>query len=85
MENEKETIMVEIDGVQKEAEVINVITVDDKRYIFYSVDLGDGTADVYASELIKDEEGYDKMIDIEDEEIRKNVFELANTMLSEDE
>lgn len=82
---EKEYVIVEVDGVQKQAEIIDVVTVDDKRYVFYSIDLGNGTSDVFASELVKDAEGYDVMVDIEDEEIRKNVFELANIMLSEEE
>lgn len=82
---EKEYITIELDGAEKQAEVIDVVNVEDRRFIFYSVDLGNGTSDVFASELVTDNEGYDVMVDIEDEEIRKNVFELANVMLSEEE
>lgn len=82
---EKEYVTIELDGAEKQAEVIDVVNVEDRRFIFYSVDLGNGTSDVFASELVTDNEGYDVMVDIEDEEIRKNVFELANVMLSEEE
>lgn len=81
---EKEMIKVEIDGVVRDAEVLNMVTVDDKRYVFYHVDLGNGTSDVYASEVVKDAEGYDTLVDIEDEEIRRNVFEVAHLMLEEE-
>ena len=36
----------------------------------------------YASEVIKDQEGYDKLIDIEDPKIRQNIFEIVNIIFS---
>lgn len=48
----------------------------------YTVDSSIENADVYASEVIKDQEGYDKLIDIEDPKIRQNIFEIVNIIFS---
>ena len=65
MENQR--FNIEIDGVDKVAEVLKVLSIDGKEYVIYSVDNGDDSSDIFTSEIIKDEEGYDKLIDIEDE------------------
>lgn len=80
MENQK--FEIEIDGILKEATVLKVVNIDDRKYVVYTVDSSIETADVYASEVIKDQEGYDKLIDIEDPKIRQNIFEIVNIIFS---
>ena len=72
---------VEIDGVDKEATVVNVLKVEGKDILVYSVDDNGDTSDLYFSEIVKDEEGYDKLIDVESEVIKARVIELINSML----
>lgn len=72
---------IEIDGVEKEAKVVNVINLEGKEILIYSVDDNGDTADLYFSEIVKDEEGFDKLIDVESEEIKIKVIELINSML----
>lgn len=78
MENQK--FNVEIDGVDREAEVIKILTIDGREYVIYSVDNNNDTSDIFTSEIIKDEEGYDKLIDIEEESVRQNLMEIINIM-----
>ena len=66
----------------KEATVLKVVNIDDRKYVVYTVDSSIENADVYASEVIKDQEGYDKLIDIEDPKIRQNIFEIVNIIFS---
>ena len=73
---------IEIDGVEKEANVVNVLNIDGKQILIYSVPNADDTSDIYYSEIVKDEEGYDKLIDVENEEIKNKVIKLINEMLS---
>lgn len=73
---------VEIDGVEKVANVVNVLNVDNREYAIYSVDNGNETSDLFYSEIVKDEEGYDKLVDIQDESIKQKIVELVNSMLS---
>ena len=80
MENQK--FEIEIDGILKEATVLKVVNIDDRKYVVYTVDSSIEYADVYASEVIKDQEGYDKLIDIEDPKIRQNIFEIVNIIFS---
>lgn len=80
MENQK--FKIEIDGILKEATVLKVVNIDDRKYVVYTVDSSIENADVYASEVIKDQEGYDKLIDIEDPKIRQNIFEIVNIIFS---
>ena len=62
MENQR--FNIEIDGVDKVAEVLKVLSIDGKEYVIYSVDNGDDSSDIFTSEIIKDEEGYDITVEI---------------------
>jgi len=73
---------VEIDGIDKEANVIKIISIDDREYVIYTVDNGDETSDIFSSEIVKDEEGYDKLVDIEDPVIKQNISEIINIIFS---
>ena len=74
---------IEIDGVEKVANVVNVINLEGKEILIYSVDDNGDTSDLYFSEIVKDEEGFDKLIDVESNEIKNKVIELINSMLAE--
>ena len=74
---------IEIDGVAKVATVVNMINLEGKEILVYSVDDKGDTSDLYFSEIVKDEEGFDKLVDIESNEIKTKVIELINSMLAE--
>ena len=73
---------VEIDGIDREANVIKIISIDDKEYVIYTVDNGDETSDIFSSEIVKDEEGYDKLVDIVDPIVKQNISEIINIIFS---
>ena len=73
---------IEIDGVEKEATVVNIMNIDGKQILIYSIPSVEDTSELYYSEVIKDELGYDKLIDVENAEIKNKVIELINSMLS---
>ena len=80
METQKFTI--EIDGIDKEATVVNVFNVRDKEIIVYSVDDDGDSSDLLFSEIVKDEEGYDKLVDVVDSTIKHEVVGIINKMLA---
>lgn len=80
MENQR--FNIEIDGVDKVAEVLKILNIDNREYVIYSADNGDDSSDIFTSEIIKDEEGYDKLIDIEDNKVKQNLLEIINVMFS---
>ena len=58
---------VEIEtGEIMDAELLSVVEIDGKEYAVYSLDNRNGTVDILASYVEKDEEGYDHLIDIDD-------------------
>ena len=76
-----QTFKIEIDGIEKEANVVNVMNIDGKQILVYSIPSVEETSELYYSEIVKDEEGYDKLIDVENEDIKNKVIELINSML----
>lgn len=81
-EGNVQTINVEVDGVMKVADVIKVFAIDNKEYVVYSIDKNGEESDILASEIVKDENGYDQLVDITDPNAKKNVIELVNIMFS---
>lgn len=73
---------VEIDGVDREANVLKIISIDDREYVIYTVDNGDETSDIFSSEIVKDEEGYDRLVDIVDPVVKQNISEIINIIFS---
>lgn len=73
---------VEIDGIDREASVLKIISIDDREYVIYTVDNGDETSDIFSSEIVKDEEGYDQLVDIVDPTVKQNISEIVNIIFS---
>ena len=69
------------DGSETDAELLAVVEIDGKDYAVYSIENGDNTVDILASYVLKDNEGYDYLANIENpedrEKIRKYVAELT--------
>ena len=63
--NQKFQVRVET-GEIMEAELLTVVEIDSKEFAVYSIDNNNGTVDILASYVEKDEEGYDKLVDIND-------------------
>lgn len=63
--NQKFKVQIET-GEIIDAELLSVVRIDNKEYAVYSLDNKNGTIDILASYVIKDAEGYDKLIDIID-------------------
>jgi hypothetical protein len=74
MEGSNQKFQVQIEtGAIMEAELITVVEIDGKEYAVYSIDNKNGTVDILASYVEKDEEGYDKLVNITDPEDKEKV------------
>ncbi len=76
---EKENFIIEIDGINKKAKALNIVTIDGKRYLIYSVDNNDNI-DIYSSEIVIDTNGTEKLVDIETESVRQKILEIIEKM-----
>ena len=82
MDSNIQRFNIEINGQLKEAEVLKIISIDNREYVIYSVKKNDEDSDIIASEIVKDIDGYDKLIDIEDLSIKQKVLDIVNVMFS---
>lgn len=66
-DNFNQTFKVQVEtGEIMDAELLSIVRIDNKEYAVYSLDNKNGTIDILASYVIKDAEGYDKLLDIID-------------------
>lgn len=79
--NQKFQVQIET-GEILEAELISVVEIDGKDYAVYSLDNKNGTVDILASYVVKDEEGYDQLVDIEDPSDKEKISEFINNLVS---
>ena len=79
---EFQKINIEIDGIEKEAKILKILSINEKEYAIYSIDNENETSDIFSSEIIKDEDGYDKLIDIEEPKVKEKIFEIIEELFS---
>ncbi len=83
-ENQKFNVQIET-GEIKEAELLTIVEIDHKQYAIYMID-NDETqgenVDILASYVIKDDEGYDQLVDIDDAEDREKVAEFIKNLIA---
>ena len=80
---EKETfIMIDENGNEKEAEIITIIEIDNKEYVIYAVNKNEESDNIFASRIIKDENGNDVIKSIENQQEKNKVFEIIKELLS---
>lgn len=80
---EKETfIMKDENGNEKEAEIITVIEIDNKEYVIYAVNKNEESDNIFASRIIKDENGNNVIKTIDNQEEKEKVFEIIKELLS---
>lgn len=76
-EEESQTFMVETeDGTEHLATIISVVTIDGIEYAIYSIENSRDPqlTDVLASYVLKDEDGYDTLADIDDPEDKRKIY-----------
>lgn len=80
---EKETFtMIDENGNEKEAEIITIIEIDNEEYVIYAVNKNEESDNIFASRIIKDENGNDVIKSIENQEEKNKVFEIIKELLS---
>lgn len=79
-DTQKINIMIET-GEKLEAEVLAIVEIDGKDYCIYTITREDGKADVLASYVVKDKDGYDDLKDIKDPIDRAKVAEYIKSII----
>lgn len=74
--------VVDENGIEKEAEVITSFTYKEKDYLIYSIDSDEENAGIFVSRLSNDDEGYDVIEDISDDNEREEIQKVVKEILS---
>ena len=74
--------VVDENNLEHNAEVITAFTYKDKDYLVYSVDSDEENSNILVSRLVKDNEGYDVIEDIENDSERIEVQNAVKEILS---
>ena len=79
--NQKFKVEIET-GEIVDAELLSVVEIDGQEYAVYSIDNDNGTVDILASYVVKDEEGYDKLADITNPVDKEKVFNFIKGLIA---
>ncbi len=80
--SERQTFKVQIEnGEIQDAQVLAVVTIDNKDYAIYTINKKNGKSDVLASCVEQDAEGYDVLKDIEKEEDKYKITQYIKGLL----
>ena len=74
--------VIDENNIEHNAEVITAFSYKEKEYLVYSVDKDEENSNIFVSRLVKDNEGYDVIEDIEDEAERTEVQNAVKEILS---
>jgi len=83
MNEPNQKFQVEIEtGEIKEAELLSVVQIDNKEYAVYSLENENGTVDILASYVEKDSEGYDMLVDINNQIDKEKISNFIKSLVA---
>lgn len=74
--------MLDENGIEKEAQIITVIEVDNKEYVIYSIEKDTDNDNIYVKELFTDNMGNKNIKDIE-ENNKEKIFNIVKELINE--
>ena len=73
---------VVVDGVLQNAELLNIVTINEKDYAVYYIDNGNENFDIMASEIKSNDDGSYKLSDVNDDNVRRKIINFINKSLN---
>lgn len=68
-------------NIERDATLITVIEVEGKEYVIYSIDRDEENVNIFVSALVKDANGNDIIVDIEDEKEKSKLNEIVKNII----
>lgn len=68
-------------NIERDATLITVIEVEGKEYVIYSIDRDEENVNIFVSALVKDSNGNDIIVDIEDEKEKTKLNEIVRNII----
>ena len=82
MEEQEKVILLDEDGNEVEARIINVVEIEGQEYLLYSVPVNDEDENVFVNKIIKNANGEDEFVAIDNEEEKIYVFGILKEMIN---
>lgn len=73
--------VIDENNIEREATLITVIEFNNKEYVIYFIDRDEENVNIFVSELRKDINGNDIIIDIEDENEKQKLNEIVRNII----
>jgi uncharacterized protein YrzB (UPF0473 family) len=73
--------VVDENGVERDAELITIVGIEDKEYAIYSIDRDQDNVNIFVSGLVKDENNNDMLVDIDDVEEKNRLDEIVKKLM----
>lgn len=83
MDNAETFIMLDEFGVEQEARILNVVEINNQEYLVYAVSKNEEEESIFTDKLIRDQNGEENIVSIEDEEEKKMVFETIKEVIED--
>ena len=74
MEDNDKVIVIDENGNEVEATILNIIEIDNNEYLLFSVDANEEDANLFVNKIVRDANGEETTIPIENDEERNMVF-----------
>lgn len=73
---------IEIDGVLKSAELLDIVDYKEERYAVYFTENDETTSNIYISKIVKDSNGNDELVDFDDEEVKNYILKIIHDTIN---
>ena len=83
MEEQDKFIMLDELGNEREAQILNIVEINNQEYIVYSISQNEEEDAIFASKLVKDKLGNEDIIPIENEEEKRIVFDTVREIIND--
>ncbi len=73
-----QTFDIVIDGIKKQAKILDVISFQNERYAIYTVNSINNRCDIHTSKIIRTDDGHDELTGYASKEIKEYILNLIN-------
>ena len=80
---EEKIMMLDEQGQEKEATIINIVEINNQDYLIYSISKNEDEDEIYVSKIIKDQNNNEDLVSITDESERRIVYDTIRSLIDE--
>ena len=83
MDNKEKIKLLDENNNEVEANILNIVEIDNQEYLLYSIDKNNEEENIYALKIIKNATGEEDLIPITDNEEKKQVSDIINEIIND--